>query len=133
MKLKKSTLLTILLVAFGTILSYGQITLSNEAFDAYAKKVTERNAYKDSLQLCKSDLQECDKSNLLLQDKAQGFEFALNEQTRSADSYRLELGDLRGKHNDTKKWNRRFKKTILGISVVAVLEGLLIYGLVSGR
>jgi len=119
MNLSRSILLTILLVAFGTIRSYGQITLSNEAFDAYARQAVERNAFRDSLQLSKQDVQECEQNVVLLQD-------SIGELNRDL---KVTGGNLENKT----KWNHRFRKIIVGISSVAVLEATLIYALVHIR
>lgn len=113
MNLIRLTLSTILLVAFGTIRSYGQITLSDEAFDTYARFAVERNAFRDSLQLSKEDFRECEGDVKLLQD--------------SVSAAKAALKTTNGKLEDKKKWNVRFKKIIAWIGAVAILEGVIIY------
>lgn len=134
MKLKKLIALITLIFVTLPIQHFAQKDFSDSLICYTPKQVKfflKQNVIAKGLQidtaLLRSQIKDLNSILTLTQDQRSGLNFALKEQTQLADNYRLSYSVLQEKYDKKVKWNIRYKKVIICVSAVAILEGGLIY------
>lgn len=132
--MKKKILYIILIVSLssiGVIRCFGQIILTDKAFDFYGDAVINVGILKKDTALLNIKIKQ--KDTIINKQELQIAELTFAEATEKgkAKNYKDDLGTCGTKLDKKSKWNKIYKKVILTVTSVVILEGLLIYTLIK--